>query len=238
MCNKLAYCFSKTLLFFITLVVINNAFAFGDNDLEQIKNRLSIKIAPKQLPPQTGGLNGQAVITSPAKELSISPTQASPRDEMLNSLDASYLETLEKCEGRFDLLAQKNERQIKRSEWIAIAGGTLGVIGTIATCPHCAAAMSGFAGLANPLQASLSQNNDTPQTTQARLSVLANKISEEYDNYKKLPSPNPSDANKEFYAAYRAKVEQLLSIASSCSIYSKTYTAINSGQQSGGQTNP
>lgn len=223
--NPFAQAFPVILLIAISLLAVGHAQAFEESDFNQIQDLL--KITPQKIDqPMATGIGAIAPRNQPLKSLMTANAPALPREQMINGLDASYMRTLEKCEGRFDLLVSKNERQIKRSEWIAIFGGTFGVIGTIATCPHCAAAMSGLAGLANPLQATLAQNNDTPQTTQARLTTLANKIGEELDSYKKLPPPNWVDSDKDFYTAYRAKVEQLQSIASSCLIYSKTYTGI------------
>lgn len=230
--SQLTYCFSKIFFFSIILAVATNAFAFGDNDLERVKQALSIKIPPQQSTSQTKRMTGAAAIATQtlAGELLDSQATDHSKEEIVNALDDAYLQTLGKCEGRFDLLANLNNQQIKRSEWIAIIGGTFGVIGTIATCPHCAAAMSGLAGIANPLQATFAQNNDTPQTTQARLSGLAKKINDEFDKYKQLDAPNPSDAYGKFYSAYRAKKEQLLSIASSCLTYSNIYAPTSVGQ--------
>lgn len=224
--NPLAQTLPGILLIAIPLLAVGHAQAFEESDFNQVRDLL--KITPQQIDQPTATGIGAAIAPrhQPLKSSMTENTPALPREGMINGLDASYMKTLEKCEGRFDLLVSQNERQIKRSEWIAIFGGTFGVIGTIATCPHCAAAMSGLAGLANPLQATLAQNNDTPQTTQTRLTTLANKINEELDSYKKLPSPNWVDSDKDFYTAYRAKVEQLQSIAGSCLIYSKTYTDI------------
>lgn len=121
------------------------------------------------------------------------------------------------CDGRFNALRFDQQRTVRRSEWVSFGGGLFGIFGAIATCPHCAAIGAGIAGLANPLQQTFRDNDDTPDSYRAKLMTLSERINNELDEYKKLPAADPD--GKDFEIQLRARLDALLTITASCKYY-------------------
>lgn len=147
-----------------------------------------------------------------------------PTPELENQIQRARLETdarfkLEStCDARFGGLQRTLERQVSRSEKIAVVGGLVGAIGAVATCPHCAALGAALAGLANPLQQTFKANADTPQDTQDKLNKLSAKINQEFDTYRSLPAAVPGQAK--FDENLAARIDILFTITASCKYYS------------------
>ena len=129
------------------------------------------------------------------------------------------------CDGRFNALRFDQQRTVRRSEWVSFGGGLFGVFGAIATCPHCAAIGAGIAGLANPLQQTFRDNEDSPDHYRAKLIALSERINTELDEYKKLPPADPD--GKEFEMQLRARLDALLTITASCKYYEAQVSPAN-----------
>lgn len=131
-------------------------------------------------------------------------------------IDASQ-ELRTTCDGRFNVMRFDLKRSVTRSEWISVGGGLLGVFGAIATCPHCAAIGAGLAGLANPMQQTFKDNEDSPEAHRAKLLALSEKINGEFEEYRKLP---PADVDlDDFEKNLRARLDGLLTVMASCQYY-------------------
>lgn len=121
------------------------------------------------------------------------------------------------CDGRFNVLRFDLQRTVTRSEWVSLTGGLFGVFGAVATCPHCAAIGAGIAGLANPLQQTFRDNEDSPENYRAKLIALSERINSELEEYRRLAPADPD--SKDFEVQLRTRLDALLTITASCQYY-------------------
>lgn len=156
------------------------------------------------------------IVAVPATPGAPDPVKVDRVSRLQKEIDASY-ELKATCDGRFNVLRFDLRRTVSRSEMISVGGGLLGVFGAIATCPHCAAIGAGLAGLANPLQQTFKDNEDTPDVYKAKLIALSDRINAEFDEYRRLPASDPENAD--FEKNLRARLDALMSITASCQYY-------------------
>lgn len=171
---------------------------------------------------------GNAAVPGPVIARAPGGGGGTPYDDNVRRLrqesDAAF-ELKATCDGRFNILRFNLKRTVARSEWISVGGGLFGVFGAVATCPHCAAIGAGLAGLANPLQQTFKDNEDTPEVYRAKLIALSEKINTEFEEYRKLPAADP--ASNQFEQQLRARLDVLTTIAASCQYYeSQTATEV------------